>query len=157
MDTIYRYLYRQTGAREIAEDLTSLSFMRALDALGRLPSDRPVAPWLVRIAHNALIDYRRRAGRTVPLDDAMAAALEGQGEPGATDDLEQAEVFDALTAGLPTDQRDALALRFAADLSMQQTADALGRSLGATKMLVTRGLATVRARARRDKKEDGDQ
>lgn len=153
VDTIYRYLYRQTGAREVAEDLTSLTFMRALGALDRFPPDRPVAPWLVRIAHNALVDHRRRAGRTVPLDDEIAHALEGRGEPGAAGDLEQAEVFDALTAGLPVEQRDALALRFVADLSMEQTAAALGRSLGATKMIVTRALATVRARERRDGKE----
>ncbi len=154
VDTIYRYLYRQTGAREIAEDLTSLTFMRALGALDRFPADRPVAPWLVRIAHNALVDYRRRAGRTVPLDDTVAHTLEAPDAPGVTDDLEQAELFDALTAGLPADQRDALALRFVADLSMEQTAAALGRSSGATKMLVTRAPSTVRTRMRRDAKEE---
>jgi len=156
VDTIYRYLYRQTGAREIAEDLTSLTFMRALGALDRFPADRAVAPWLVRIAHNALVDYRRRAGRTVPLDDDVAHTLEAPDSPGVTDDLEQAELFDALTAGLPADQRDALALRFVADLSMEQTAAALGRSSGAAKMLVTRALSAVRTRMRRDAKKEED-
>lgn len=154
LDTIYRYLYRQTGAREITEDLTSLTFMRALGALDRFPADRSFAPWLVRIAHNALVDYRRRAGRTVSLDDESAYALEAPDAPNVTDDLEQAEVFDALTAGLPADQRDALALRFVADLSMEQTAAVLGRSVGATKMMVTRALSTVRTRMRRDARED---
>jgi len=128
--------------------------MRALGALDRFPADRPVAPWLVRIAHNALVDDRRRAGRTVPLDDENAYALEAPDAPNVTDDLEQAEVFDALTTGLPADQRDALALRFVADLSMEQTSAALGRSSGATKMLVTRALSTMRTRMRRDAKEE---
>jgi len=154
VDTIYRYLYRQTGAREITEDLTSLTFMRALGALDRFPDERPIAPWLVRIAHNALVDYRRRAGRTVPLDDTVAHALEAPDSSGMTDDLEQAELFDALTTGLPADQRDALALRFVADLSMEQAAAVLGRSVGATKMLVTRALSAVRTRMRRDAKEE---
>ncbi len=141
-------------AREIAEDLTSLTFMRALGALDRFPADRPIAPWLVRIAHNALVDYRRRAGRTVPLDDMVAHTLEAPDSPGVTDDLEQIELFDALTAGLPADQRDALALRFVADLSMDQTAAALGCRSGATKMLMTRALSTVCARMRRGVKEE---
>ncbi len=54
------------------------------------------------------------------------------------------------------DQHDALALRFVADLSMEQTAAALGRSSGATKMLVTRGLSAVRTRMRRDAKKEED-
>lgn len=153
VDTIYRYLYRQTGARETAEDLTSLTFMRALGALDRFPVERPVAPWLVRIAHNALIDYRRRAGRTVPLTDDMVQTLVAGAAPSASGRLEQAEAFLAFTEDLPDDQRDALALRFIADLSMAQTAAALGRSLGATKMLVTRALATLRTRLDREGKE----
>lgn len=145
VDVVYRYLYRQTGARDIAEDLTSVTFMRALAALDRFDPQRPVAPWLLRIAHNALVDDRRSARRTVRLSEEMVRTLVAEAEQGATP-AEQAEAFLAFTAGLPDDQRDALALRFIADLTIEQTATALGRSIAATKMLLSRAYARLRTR-----------
>lgn len=145
VEAVYRYLYRQTGSREVAEDLTSLTFLRVLATLDRFTPGRPVAPWLLRIAHNALVDHRRSSARSMRLSEEMAQTLLAASDP-ATENLEQAEAFLSFTAGLPDDQRDALALRFIADLSMAQTAAVLGRSVGATKMLVTRALAALRTR-----------
>ncbi|MGH3494232.1 MAG: RNA polymerase sigma factor, partial [Sciscionella sp.] len=58
--------------------------------------------------------------------------------------LASTEVLSTL-AQLPADQRDVLALRFVADLSLEQVADIIGRSVGAVKQLQRRGLLTVRA------------
>ncbi len=146
VDRVYRYLYRQTGRRETAEDLTSLTFLRALGGLKRVDPQQPFAPWLLRIAHNVLIDDRRAGAHTIHLTDAVVRVLVEQSDPQAESSLEQAEAFLAYTRGLPTDQRDALALRFIADLSTEQTATALGRSVAATKMLVWRAVAAVRRR-----------
>lgn len=143
---VYRYLYRQTGSREAAEDLTSTTFLRALAGLDRFTAGRPALPWLMRIAHNVLVDHRRAAVRTVSL---TAAAMPETGqvmEAGSSSTLEGADAFLAYTHDLPAAQRDALALRYIADLSIEQTAAALGRSTGATKMLVQRALTTLRAR-----------
>ena len=154
VDVVYRYLYRQTGASEAAEDLTSLTFMRALAGLKHFQASRPFAPWLFRIAHNALVDYRRTSTRTVRLTEEIESALTERADPGADRTTEEATDFLQFTIGLPDDQRDALALRFVADLSTEQTAAALGRSAGAAKMLVARGIATLRARVARDAKEE---
>lgn len=145
VDRVYAYLYRQTGRREIAEDLTSLTFLRALAAIGRFDSRRPFAPWLFRIAHNALMDHRRSAARTARLTDDIVQRLVEDADPRRESAVEQAEAFLAYTKGLPAEQRDVLALRFIADLSTEQTAALLGRSIGATKTLVWRAVATVRA------------
>ncbi len=150
VDTVYRYLYRQTGRREVAEDLTSITFMRALAGLERFRAGQPFAPWLLRIAHNALVDHRRVAARTVPLDEGVEGGLAEAHDPREIGALEQVEGFLAYTVGLSRDQRDALALRFIADLSTEQTASALGRSVAATKMLVARAIKTLRARVPRD-------
>lgn len=146
VDRVYRYLYRQTGRRETAEDLTSLTFLRALSGLKRVDPRQPFAPWLLRIAHNVLIDERRAGAHTVHLTDDVVRILVEQSDPQAESSLEQAEAFLAYTRDLPADQRDALALRFIADLSTAQTATALGRSVAATKMLVWRAVAAVRQR-----------
>jgi len=154
VDMVYRYLYRQTGRRELTEDLTSLTFVRALAGLRRFDAEQPFAPWLMRIAHNALIDERRGAARVVYMDDDALHALRESSGPDAADDVEQAEAFIAFTRDLPEGQRDALALRYITDLSIEQTAGALGRSAGATKMLITRALAALRGRVARDTQED---
>lgn len=146
VDRAYRYLYRQTGRREMAEDLTSLTFLRALGGLKRVDPQQPFAPWLLRIAHNVLIDDRRAAAHTVRLTDEVVRVLVEESDPLAGSTLEQAEAFLAYTRDLSDDQRDALALRFIADLSTEQTATALGRSVAATKMLVWRAVAAVRRR-----------
>lgn len=146
VDRVYRYLYRQTGRRETAEDLTSLTFMRALAGLARFDTRQPFAPWLLRIAHNALVDDRRAAARAVRLTDDVVHKLVEEADPDAGGNLEQAEAFLAYTKGLSRDQRDALALRFVADLSPEQTAAVLGRSVAASKMLVSRAIAAIRSR-----------
>lgn len=151
VETVYRYLLHQTGSPEVAEDLTSLTFMRALASLSRFRSTGAFLPWLMRIAHNAMVDFMRFRRRETRLDDAALALLAacspgGLGQtPGS--DLEQSESFLSYTEGLPKDQRHALALRFVADLSMEDTAAVLGRSAGATKMLIARAIASLRRRA----------
>ena len=151
-DTVYRYLYRQTNSHEAAEDLTSVTFMRALASLSLFREKGTFLPWLMRIAHNALIDQLRRGRRTTTLEagrleqlaDRAAGTTAWQVPFGG---VEQRESFLAHTARLPRDLRHALALRFVADLSTEDTAAVLGRSVGATKMLVARAVATLRTRA----------
>lgn len=146
MAGVYRYLYGQTGSREMAEDLTSVTFLRALAAFPRFRADQPFAPWLLRIAHNALIDHRRAATRARRLVERLAGlrAEEARAEEGDAAD------FLALTQGLPKAQRAAVALRFLAGLDVEEVAPVLGRSPGATRMLLVRALRTLRARAEQE-------
>ena len=141
---VYRYLYGQTGSRETAEDLTSLTFMRALAAFPRYRPDYPPHAWLLRIAHNVLIDHRRAATRTARLIARLAGL---RAEPTwIRSNGEDLGNFLGMTAGLPKAQRDALALRFLADLDVKEVAAVLGRSRGATRMLLSRALETLRTR-----------
>jgi len=145
VDAVYRYTYGQTRSHEAAEDLTSLTFLRVIERLDRFQSGRPFAPWLFRIAHNAVVDYHRATWRGGP--SALGGRqIQDQRAADAAESLDDREAFLSLTSGLPRDQRAALALRFMADLSVEQTATALRRSVGATKMLVARAIAALRAR-----------
>lgn len=145
LPTVYRYLRGQTGSPETAEDLTSLTFMRALHAFSRYQSAHPAQAWLLRIAHNALIDHRRASSRAARLLARLAGMrMETSVQPRSTDDIGG---FLALTADLPKAQRDALALRFLADLDVDEVAAVLGRSRSGTRMLLFCALRTLRARA----------
>jgi RNA polymerase sigma factor (sigma-70 family) len=101
--------------------------------------------WLFTIAHHAAIDDARRRRRRVvetPLEHASDAA-DGDVEVEVVTRL-RTEQIEALFAQLSPDQHDVLMLRIVADLSVEQTAAAVGKSYEAVKALQRRGLAALR-------------
>jgi RNA polymerase sigma-70 factor (ECF subfamily) len=143
----------------LAEDLTQDVFFQALRGLDGFDWRGAVAPWLLRIARNAIVDHWRRRARR---PERPWSSLEGddEGEDGdrwerlaaETDEgligaVEQA--FDreriAQAADLLTDlQRQVVALRFAAGMSIKETAEAMGRSEGAIKNLQHHALRALK-------------
>src|SRR5438309_3328794 len=82
---IYNYLYRLSGSRELADDLTHDTFLSAYESLPKLRPDSNIAPWLYRIASNRFRDVLRR--RKVicwlpwgdsPRSDAQLSVLGGE-------------------------------------------------------------------------------
>src|SRR6187455_3273661 len=68
-DRIYSYLHVSVGNRHDAEDLTTQTFVRMLESIGRFRwQSVPFSAWLLRIAHNLAIDHFR-AGRRVQAED----------------------------------------------------------------------------------------
>jgi RNA polymerase sigma-70 factor (ECF subfamily) len=142
-DPIYRYCHRRLGDPDAAADATSKVFVRALAALPRYRHDS-FRSWLFAIAHNTLVDGWRTARIVAPLD---AGAEHADPAPSPEDQLLSADAgreIRALLARLPADQRHVVEMRLAG-LSNQEIAAALGRSVGATKMLHVRALTTLRA------------
>ena len=67
VQTIYRYIYYRVNDRQLAEDLTSDVFMRAMKGLTRYSDQgKPFIAWLYRIAHDRVIDHRRKQNRRQP-------------------------------------------------------------------------------------------
>lgn len=100
------------------------------------------------IAHARLVDdLRRRArrGNAVSYETWHDERTTASTEDEAVDRIGAAEV-QALLEELPADQRDVLVLRIVGDLSLEQTAEAIGRSTGAVKQLQRRGLLVLRDR-----------
>ncbi len=63
-ERIYRYVYARTGQTEVAEDLAQEVFLRAFQRISSYHSrGTPFFAWLVRIAHNIVIDYYRRSAK----------------------------------------------------------------------------------------------
>ncbi len=144
---VYRYLRAHTGSDEDAADLTQQVFLRALDAL---PAYRergaPFGAWLFRIARHAAIDAHRRLRSTVAWE-ALPAALQPSGahDPEATAiEREALARLGELLARLEKEQRELLALRFAARLSAPEIAVVVGRSPAAVKKQLTRLIQSLR-------------
>jgi RNA polymerase sigma-70 factor, ECF subfamily len=141
---VYSYAYYRVGNHHDAEDLTEQTFLQAYRHFERAQREshgRPLRPWLIRIAHNLAANlYRDRSRRPAsPIDDTTALVA-----PYTTEQLvegrEQArQVLDGVSR-LPEDRREALIMRFALGMDNREIARALGRSDGATKVLIHRAI-----------------
>ena len=153
---VYNYTYYRTGNHHDAEDLTTQTFIQAyrhFERAQRESNGRPLRPWLIRIAHNLAANYYRDRKRkpTAVLDDMEAA-------PHDTEDLVvgREEVLAVLKGvrALPDDRREALIMRFALGMDNREIARTLGRSEGATKVLIHRAIKQLEADLELDQGED---
>jgi RNA polymerase sigma factor (sigma-70 family) len=140
---LFSFLAYRTGDRALAEDLLADAFERALRARGRFDRRRgSQKTWLYAIALNCLRDHARRAS-------AEARALERADEPaGETDPLAAVEHRDELSRALATlsaDEREAIALRFGADLTVPEIGKVLGEPLTTVEGRVYRALRKLRS------------
>ena len=150
---VYSYASYELRDRHDAEDATERTFLAALANLGRfeeraLPEDGDGAStfrvWLFRIARNVVAERRRSQRRRpeTPLESAadLTAPLDLEADVARRD-----EVRAALGAidRLPGDRRRALILRFVDEMSTAEIAGVLGRSEGAVRVLIHRGLRHV--------------
>jgi RNA polymerase sigma-70 factor (ECF subfamily) len=146
---IYRYAHRRLGDHAAAEDVTAEVFLKALRAIASYQPDKaPFSAWLYRIAANAVVDHARSRKVNLSLDVAMELADQAPPvDEQAINRVEAAEVWRAVDA-LFDAQRRAVILRFGRDLPISAIAVDLGRSEGAVKLLLNRGLAAVREQLR---------
>jgi RNA polymerase sigma factor (sigma-70 family) len=128
------------------DDLTSEVFVGVLRNLRSFRGDEAgFRSWVFTIAYRRLADSRRAAGRrpvVEPLDDCAAVAADVDVEADVDRLLATRRVRD-LCAALPSTQRDVLLLRLIGRMTVDEVADAIGRSRGAVKGLQRRGLAAV--------------
>jgi RNA polymerase sigma-70 factor, ECF subfamily len=141
---VYSYAYYRVGNHHDAEDLTEQTFLQAyrhFERAQRESDGRPLRPWLIRIAHNLAANlYRDRSRRPAsPIDDTSELVASH-----TTEDLvEGRDELSRILAGvqrLPDDRREALIMRFALGMDNREIARAMGRSDGATKVLIHRAI-----------------
>lgn len=145
-DTVYRYLRSRTETTEEAEDLLQHVFLRALDALPQYQPDRsPFVSWLMGIARHASIDAHRRRRATVTWDFVPEPLRRGGAEVEVEVlHREDRQRLSVLFAGLSSDKRELLVLRFVAGLTIREIAAVLGKSEAATKKQLFRTLQTLK-------------
>ena len=141
---VYSYAYYRIGNHHDAEDITEQTFLQAYRHFERAQREsrgRPLRPWLIRIAHNLAANYYRDRSRKPQTNLEDAGVLPTLHD---TADLVEGrqELKDVLegVSNLPGDRREALIMRFALDMDNREIARALGRSDGATKVLIHRAI-----------------
>lgn len=142
---VYRYVYHRVGNQADAEDISAVVFMKALEALPTFRSrQNGFAPWVFRIARNAVVDYYRRRRKQSPLDDIEHHSSDSDPIGHVLTNERRAELH-LLVQHLSSDQRDVVLMRYAADLSFAEIASAMGKNEPAIRMLLHRGLRKLKA------------
>jgi RNA polymerase sigma-70 factor (ECF subfamily) len=141
---VYSYSYYRCGNHHDAEDLTEQTFLQAYrhyERAMREANGRPLRPWLIRIAHNLAANYFRDRSRKPQTNLEDAGILEATHQ--TADLVEGRDELQAVLEGvakLPDDRREALIMRFALGMDNKEIAGALGRTEGATKVLIHRAI-----------------
>jgi RNA polymerase sigma-70 factor (ECF subfamily) len=137
---VYGYLLRRCGSVLVAEDLTSETFLAAVDAVRRGRVPELTTAWLIGVARHKLVDHWRRLER----EQRRLAVLEA--EPVHDDwevDLDVVVAHEAL-AVLGPHHRGALTLRYLDGLPVAEVARHLDRTVGATEVLLVRARRAFR-------------
>jgi RNA polymerase sigma-70 factor (ECF subfamily) len=147
---VFGLLYRMLGSPEAAEEVAQDAFHSVWRRAGTYRADRgSVRTWLLAIARNAAVDWRRtkgkRASRDASIEEALALADETRVEERVIATL-SAERVRAAVAALPREQRDVLVLAFWSGLSQSEIAARSAIPLGTVKTRVRLGMAKLRER-----------
>ena len=141
---VYSYSYYRVGNHHDAEDLTTQTFLQAyrhFERAQRESEGRPLRPWLIRIAHNLAANYYRDRSRKpqTPIEDTATLSAVHTTEDLVEGRDELSRILEGIEE-LPDDRREALIMRFALGMDNREIARAMGRSDGATKVLIHRAI-----------------
>ena len=141
---ILNYMRLRVDDEALAEDLTALTFERALTARSNLRSQAAFGGWLFRIAHNTVAEYYRGRRQVVSLDRLAAVSAD---EVPAEQYVERAEELATLQRALrtlPERDREVIALKFVGGLGNREIGRVMGLRAGHVAVLLYRALRKVR-------------
>jgi len=134
---VYSFIYNKTGNRDITEDIFQDTFIKVIQTLkkGQYREEGKFLPWVLRIAHNLVIDHFRRTNKTTMVDSTAefdifdfladeSLSVEYQ--------IVKEQVLDnirKLVVELPDDQKEVLLMRIYRDMSFKEIAEETGVSI----------------------------
>lgn len=139
---IYDFVYYKTLNKEVAEDITSLVFVKAWHKINQF-KDRSFSAWLYTIARHAVVDHYRRERFHQDIDDCWDLADQTDFLKQIDSDL-KIEVIKEAMKSLKNEEREILIMRFWLDLSFLEIAEQLGKQEGAVKMSLGRTLKNLK-------------
>lgn len=143
VDVVFRYVLFRVGDRELAEDVTSETFLRALRRITSVTyQGRDVGAWFVTIARNLVLDHVKSSRyrlevTTAEVDDTRR--VESGPEQQVLSMATRTALLDCVRQ-LGADQRECIVLRFLQGLSVAETAAVMTRNEGAVKALQHRAV-----------------
>ncbi len=146
IDRVYRHIYYKVGNKEDTEDLAQKTFLRAWDAIGKYrKTSTPFIAWLLKISNNLVIDFYRSRKPDEDIDfDSLTAKPEMNPEIITEERFTREEIRKAIRK-LKGDQQQVILMRYIEDFSYSEIAAALGKTEGAVRVILHRGLVNLRS------------
>jgi RNA polymerase sigma-70 factor (ECF subfamily) len=144
-DRIYSYLHMSVGNRHDAEDLTTQTFVKMLESIGRFRwQSAPFSAWLFRIAHNLAMDHFRASRRWQPEEEVPEppGSEEASAEEQAMQAIGRESMLDLIDE-LSPEQQQVLTLKFVFNFPNAEVGTILGKTEGAIKSLQHRALVSL--------------
>ena len=153
---VFTVALRTLGSRQLAEEATQETFVKAWRAAGSFDVTREIGPWLATIARRAAIDLHRREARrpVAELDDTTADPAVVDLPPGVDRAYDVWAVRQAIDA-LPPDEREVVRLQHLEELTQAEVAERLGIPVGTVKSRSFRAHRTLAARLGHLREVDG--
>lgn len=145
VDAVYRFLHRRTLERATAEDLTSVTFMKAMESIRSFhPAKGELRAWLYRIARNALIDYYRTMKPSVDIESVWDLPNDDITSLQTEKHINATMLHQALST-LSQPQREIVLLRVWEGLSYKEIAELTGKTESNAKVLFSRAVTGLRS------------
>ncbi|MGB1286424.1 MAG: sigma-70 family RNA polymerase sigma factor [Aggregatilineales bacterium] len=145
-DSLYHYVRLKAGDAAVAEDIVSDVFVKLMEAIGTKSAPHShLRGWLFQVARHLLYQHygRNQSVSLTQLEDWMPAS------PDLNPEVQTAQLFDMQRLRhamrmLNGDHQEVILLRFGQHLSLQETADIMGKSVSAIKSLQFRAVDNLR-------------
>ena len=143
-DPLYRYIYSLTGDHHLSEDILGETYLRMVEKIDSYTFyGAPFKAWLYRIAHNLAINVMKRSQHLVGAE-ALERAAPPVDDPATTIAAQlEADELRAALAELTEEQQQVLTLRFLAEQSTTEVAQAMEKTENAVKQLQFRALRSL--------------
>ena len=151
---IYKFVYFRVGHKEVAEDILSDTFVKSWQKINQINTPAALSAWLYQIAKNNIIDYYRLKKETVALED-VEEFLEDEVNPVdlTTVNMQQKKILQMMDA-LSEEQQQVIKYKFFEDLSNEEIAYVMSKTVGAIRVLQHR--AILKLKELLSKKKDGN-
>lgn len=142
-DSVYKYIYVCVKDKWNAEDIISTVFVKVYENVDKLGDVSEVRNWIFRVAHNAVIDFRRKNGKVIPIDTFMDEGKED-------DEYENIVTRDEFKTvkkyieQLPEETRNIIYMRFYADLKFKDIAQTLNKPENTIKTTLSRAMKKIK-------------
>lgn len=134
---VFNFIYQMTRQRQDAEDLTQQTFIKAFDHLAQFDPRRPLINWMLTIARNNALNHFRAAKKWEPVPEQTASS--GPSPAHAAEERDRTEsLWARARAVLSRREFEIMWLRFAEDMSVEETARVVGLTQTHVKVLVFR-------------------
>jgi RNA polymerase sigma-70 factor (ECF subfamily) len=151
LDRVYRYVYYRTGNRHDAEDLTEQVFLQAWAAIERFRwQGKPFLAWLYAVAHNLIVDWRRRMITSESLDDSNNPIdVESVSATSAMSQCIDTELLSRAIRTLTPEQQQVITLKFMDGFDTATIAKMMDKREGTIRALQLRALQSLRRELKR--------